>query len=153
MRIALFQPDIPQNAGAVFRLGTCLGIPIDIIEPCGFILDDRRLKRVVMDYGTGADIERHASWETWQTARHSSRILLLTTQGTDHYTDFNFQDSDTLLLGRESAGVPAEVHAAADARLIVPMAQGARSLNVVTAAAMVIGEAIRQTGGFDRAVT
>jgi tRNA (cytidine/uridine-2'-O-)-methyltransferase len=106
-----------------------------------------------MDYGTGADIERHASWETWQTARHSSRILLLTTQGTDHYTDFNFQDSDTLLLGRESAGVPAEVHAAADARLIVPMAQGARSLNVVTAAAMVIGEAIRQTGGFDRAVT
>ncbi|MEE2998254.1 MAG: tRNA (cytidine(34)-2'-O)-methyltransferase [Pseudomonadota bacterium] len=153
MRIALFQPDIPQNAGAVFRLGTCLRIPIDIIEPCGFILDDRRLKRVAMDYGAGTDIERHASWEAWKTARNSSRIVLLTTQGTDLYTDFNFQDSDTLLLGRESAGVPEEVHAAADARLIVPMAPGARSLNVVTAAALVVGEALRQTEGFDKAAT
>ena len=150
MRIALFQPDIPQNAGAIFRLGACLDIPVDVIEPCGFVLDDRRLKRVAMDYGCQADIERHSSWDAWRSARAGTRTILLTTQGDVGYTDFLFDAGDILLLGRESAGVPAEVHDTADARLIVSMSPGARSLNVVTAAAMVVGEALRQTGGFDQ---
>ena len=150
MRIALFQPDIPQNAGAIFRLGACLDIPVDVIEPCGFVLDDRRLKRVAMDYRCQADIERHSSWDAWRSARVGTRTILLTTQGDVEYTDFLFDAGDILLLGRESAGVPAEVHDTADARLIVSMAPGARSLNVVTAAAMVVGEALRQTGGFDQ---
>lgn len=148
MRIALYQPDIPQNAGAIFRLAACLGIPVDVIEPCGFVLDDRRLRRVAMDYGGQAEIIRHASWNTYSGARAAGRVVLLTTSGAIRFTDFIFEPSDTLLLGRESAGVPDSVHQAADARLIVPMAPGARSLNVVTAAAMVLGEALRQTGGY-----
>lgn len=148
MRIALYQPDIPQNTGAIFRLAACLGIPVDVIEPCGFVLDDRRLRRVAMDYGGQAEIVRHASWNIYSEARAAGRLVLLTTGGAMRYTDFTFEPSDTLLLGRESAGVPDSVHQAADARLIVPMAPGARSLNVVTAAAMVLGEALRQTGGY-----
>lgn len=148
MRIALYQPDIPQNAGAIFRLAACLGIPVDVIEPCGFVLDDKRLRRVAMDYGGQAQIVRHASWEKYSDERESGRVVLLTTSGATPHVDFAFQPSDTLLLGRESAGVPDAVHAAADARLIVPMANGARSLNVVTAAAIAVGEALRQTGGF-----
>ncbi len=148
MRIALYQPDIPQNAGAVFRLSACLGIPVDIIEPCGFVLDDRRLRRVAMDYGGQAEIVRHPSWETYKNARAPGRMVLLTTGGTIPYTEFTFEPKDTLLLGRESAGVPDSVHAGAEARLIVPMAEGARSLNVLTAISMVLGEALRQTGGF-----
>jgi tRNA (cytidine/uridine-2'-O-)-methyltransferase len=148
MRLALYQPDIPQNAGAVFRLGACLNVPVDVIEPCGFVLDDRRLKRVAMDYGAQAEISRHRSWEKFAAGTNGRRIILLTTQGGTPYTEFAFDPSDILLLGRESAGVPDEVHQAADARLIVRMAPGARSLNVVTAAAMVLGEALRQTGGF-----
>lgn len=152
MRIALYQPDIPQNAGAVFRLAACLGIAVDVIEPCGFVLDDRRLRRVAMDYGGQAEICRHTSWEKYSNGRtdggSTGRVVLLTTSGATPYTDFAFQPSDTLLLGRESAGVPDSVHAAVDARLIVPMAIGARSLNVVTATAMVLGEALRQTGGY-----
>lgn len=153
MRIALFQPDIPQNAGAIFRLGACLDVPIDIIEPCGFVLEDRRLKRVAMDYGAHAIINRHASWEAWLKNSQSSRTVLLTTQGSKSYTDFSFRDSDILLVGRESAGVPSEVHSAADARLAVPMVKGARSLNVVTTAAMVLGEALRQIGHFRQSIT
>ncbi len=149
MRIALFEPDIPQNAGAIFRLAACLGVPVDVIEPCGFVLDDRRLKRVAMDYGALAEIVRHDSWRAFAEKRAPGRVVLLTTKGDAVYSDFAFETSDTLLLGRESAGVPEAVHAAADARLIVPMAPGARSLNVVTAAAIVLGEALRQTGGFD----
>lgn len=148
MRIALYQPDIPQNAGAIFRLSVCLGIAVDVIEPCGFILDDRRLRRVAMDYGGQAEIIRHASWENYTDTRAEGRIVLLTTTGATSHIDFAYQSSDTLLLGRESAGVPDSIHAAADARLIVPMADGARSLNVVTATAMVLGEALRQTGGY-----
>jgi len=158
MRIALYQPDIPQNAGAIFRLAACLGIPVDVIEPCGFVLDDRRLRRVAMDYGGQAEIVRHPSWDIYKGSRADTdrradgdaigRIVLLTTSGATPYTEFTFEASDTLLLGRESAGVPDSVHTAADARLIVPMADGARSLNVVTATAMVLGEALRQTGGF-----
>ena len=148
MRIALYEPDIPQNAGAIFRLAACLGVPVDVIEPCGFVLDDRRLKRVAMDYGARAEIVRHDSWRAYSEKREPGRLLLLTTRGGTAHTDFAFEPSDTLLLGRESAGVPEAVHEAADARLIVPMAAGARSLNVVTAAAIVLGEVLRQTGGF-----
>lgn len=148
MRIALYQPDIPQNAGAIFRLAACLGVPVDVIEPCGFVLDDRRLRRVAMDYDGQAEIVRHPSWENYADNRAPGRIVLLTTRGATSHIDFSFQSSDTLLLGRESAGVPDSIHSAADARLIVPMATGARSLNVVTAAAMALGEALRQTGGY-----
>ena len=148
MRIALYQPDIPQNTGAIFRLSACLGIPVDVIEPCGFVLNDRRLRRVAMDYGGQAEIVRHSSWQTFADARAPDRMVLLTTNGTKPYIDFAFEPSDTLLLGRESVGVPDSVHDAADARLIVPMAEGARSLNIVTATAMVLGEALRQTGGY-----
>ena len=148
MRIALYQPDIPQNAGAIFRLAACLGIVVDVIEPCGFVLDDRRLRRVAMDYGGQVEITRHSSWENYADGRADGRVVLLTTRGATSHIDFAYQPSDTLLLGRESAGVPDSIHAAADARLIVPMADGARSLNVVTATAMVLGEALRQTGGF-----
>ncbi|MEX2453953.1 MAG: tRNA (cytidine(34)-2'-O)-methyltransferase [Rhodospirillaceae bacterium] len=148
MRIALYEPDIPQNAGALFRLAACLGVPVDVIEPCGFLLDDRRLRRVSMDYGAQADIARHASWSEYVANRRPGRIVLLSTGAEMPYTAFGFTSSDILLLGRESAGVPDFVHEMADARLIVPMTAGARSLNVVTAAAMVLGEALRQTGGF-----
>lgn len=148
MRIALYEPDIPQNAGAMIRLGACLGVPVDIIEPCGFIFDDKKLRRVSMDYGAQAEIVRHASAAAWRQNRTAGRMVLLTTAGDTRYADFTFSPTDTLLLGRESAGVPQSVHHEADARLIVPMAAGARSLNVSTAAAMVLGEALRQTDGF-----
>lgn len=148
MRIALYEPDIPQNAGAIFRLGACLGVPVDVIEPCGFVLDDRRLRRVSMDYGAQTEIVRHVSWSAFCSERDKGRTILLTTAGDTPYNEYVFRPDDTLLLGRESAGVPDGVHAAADARLIVPMANGARSLNIVTAAAMVLGEALRQTNGF-----
>ncbi len=152
MRLALYQPDIPQNAGTILRLGACLGIPVDIIEPCGFLLDDRRLRRAGLDYVARAAMIRHRSWSAYQKARGSGgppgRLLLLTTSGPVPYSDFAFAPSDTLLVGRESAGVPEEVHAAADARLAVPMRPGLRSLNVALAAAMVLGEALRQTRQF-----
>jgi tRNA (cytidine/uridine-2'-O-)-methyltransferase len=146
MRLALYEPDIPQNAGALLRLGACLGVAVDIIEPCGFVLDDRRLKRAGMDYIARADWMRHASWARYLTARGPGRLVLLTTQGEVPYHRFAFAAGDTLLLGRETAGVPPEVHAAADARLRVPMVAGARALNVALAAAIVLGEALRQTG-------
>lgn len=148
MRIALYEPDIPQNAGAIFRLAACLGVPVDVIEPCGFVLDDKRLRRVSMDYGAHAEIARHASWKAYRDSRADCRTILLTTAGDTPYVEFDFLPTDTLLLGRESAGVPDGVHEAADARLIVPMARNVRSLNVVTAAAMVLGEALRQVDGF-----
>ena len=162
MRLALFQPDNPQNAGALVRLAACFGVPLDVIEPCGFPWDDRRLKRVAMDYVGLVPIVRHASWERFNAARagrseaagHTSRseaaggpigrLVLLTTAGTLRYDRFTFQADDVLMVGRESAGVPAEVHAAADARLVIPIAQGARSLNVATAAAIALAEAKRQ---------
>ena len=150
MRIALYQPDIPQNAGAIFRLAACLGIAVDVIEPCGFVLDDRRLRRVAMDYSEQAEIIRHPSWENYIDRRATSRVVLLTTSGTTPHVDFTFKPSDTLLLGRESAGVPDSIHAAADARLVVPMADGARSLNIIAATAMVLGEALRQTAGYSK---
>jgi tRNA (cytidine/uridine-2'-O-)-methyltransferase len=147
MRIALYQPDIPQNTGAIMRLAACLGVALDLVEPAGFLLGDRRLKRAGMDYLGLLDLTRHRSWAAFQEGRpREHRLILLTTRATVPYHRFVFEPDDILLLGRESAGVPAEVHAAADARLRIPMREGARSLNVALAAAMVLGEALRQTG-------
>jgi tRNA (cytidine/uridine-2'-O-)-methyltransferase len=147
MRLALFEPDIPQNAGALIRLGACLGVPVDIIEPCGFLFDDARLKRAGMDYLERATVVRHVSWDAFMRAT-TGRLVLLTTKATQAYLDFCFAPDDVLLLGRESAGVPEHVHAAAAARLRIPMKPGLRSLNVAQAGAMVLGEALRQTKGF-----
>lgn len=146
MRLALFEPDIPQNAGALIRLGTCLGVGVDLIEPLGFLMTDRGLKRAGMDYLKSADIRRHDSWARFREPLGTGRLLLLTTRGTMAYTDFQFVPDDTLMVGRESAGVPQAVHDAAQARLVIPMQPGQRSLNVALAAAMVLGEALRQTG-------
>lgn len=150
MRLALFQPDIPQNAGTLLRFAACMGLAVDIIEPCGFLMDDRHLRRAGMDYLDNVALTRHVSWDrfTESVAAEQARLVLLTTRGTIDYVDFTFDSKDILLLGRESAGVPPEVHAAADARLLVPMADGMRSLNVAVAGAMVAGEALRQTGLF-----
>jgi tRNA (cytidine/uridine-2'-O-)-methyltransferase len=148
MRLALFQPDIPQNTGTLLRFAACMGLSVDIIEPCGFVLDDRRLRRAGMDYLDNVALTRHESWARYTEAANAmgTRIILLTTRGTTPYTDYTFDSNDTLLLGRESAGVPAEVHEAANARLLIPMIDGVRSLNVALAGAMVAGEALRQTG-------
>lgn len=145
MRLALFQPDIPQNAGTLMRTAAALGLPVDLIEPCGFILDDKRLRRAVMDYYDRLDLTRHASWSGFLRDRKPSRVVLLTTHGATPYCDFAFRPDDTLMVGRESVGAPPEVHDAADARIVVPMKPPARSLNVAVAAAMAIGEALRQT--------
>ena len=144
MRLALFEPDIPQNAGSLIRLGTCLGVGVDLIEPCGFLLTDRGLKRAGMDYLKSADFRRR--FQDHFRQEPEGRLVLLTTRSDQSYADFRFQPEDTLIVGRESAGVPPHVHAAADARLVIPMMPGRRSLNVAQAAAMVLGEALRQTG-------
>lgn len=148
MRLVLYQPDIPQNTGTILRLGACLGIGVDIIEPCGFVLDDRRLKRSAMDYLDILDWRRWTSWSAYHRTEHDGRLVLLTTGGETPYLDFRFGRCDRLLVGRESAGVPGEVHTAADARIGIPLQPAARSLNVAIAAAIVVGEALRQTGGF-----
>jgi tRNA (cytidine/uridine-2'-O-)-methyltransferase len=148
MRLALYQPDIPQNAGALIRLGACLGVEVDLIEPLGFILDDRRLKRAHMDYVEHVRIRRHSSWARFLGEKGPGRLLLLTRSGNLRYTEFGFAADDILLLGRESAGAPPELHERADARLRIPLRAGLRSLNVALAAAMVLGEGLRQTGGF-----
>ena len=148
MRLALFQPDIPQNLGGALRLCACLGVALDVIGPCGFPLGDRAVRRAAMDYAAQAEVRRHDSWADYLAARAGGgRLLLLTTRGAVRYTELAYRPDDTLLVGRESAGVPDAVHAAADARLVVPMRPVARSLNVVVAAAMLMGEALRQTGG------
>lgn len=146
MRLALYQPDIPQNTGTLIRLSACLGVALDIIEPCGFLFTDKKLKRAGMDYTELADVTRHASWEHFLAARQGARILLLTTKASVPYTDFAYRTNDILLLGRESAGVPDDVHARADVGLRIPIR--GRSLNVALAGAMVLGEALRQTDGF-----
>jgi tRNA (cytidine/uridine-2'-O-)-methyltransferase len=146
MRIALYEPDIPQNTGAILRLAGCLGIGVDVVEPCGFAFDDRRLRRAGMDYLDLVAVRRHTSWPDYLAARRPGRLVLLTTQGSVPYHLFRFRTDDTLLLGRESAGAPAAVHAAAEARIRIPMVEGARSLNVAVAAAIVAAEALRQVG-------
>ena len=150
MRLALFQPDIPQNLGAAIRLCACLGVFLDVVEPCAFPLSDRTLKRAALDYADQARIRLHRCWDDFlaDPGRQAGRLVLFTTRAALPYTDFAFGPDDTLLFGRESAGVPEEVHEAAEARLVIPLQPGLRSLNVVTAAAMGLGEALRQTGGF-----
>ncbi len=152
MRLALFQPDIPQNLGAALRLGACLGVPIDVIEPCGFPLSDRAIARAALDYGQKAEVTRHASWTHFLVGARqtNARLLLFTTRGAQPFHRFAYQLGDILLFGRESAGSPEEVHGAADARLFIPLAPGARSLNLATSAAMALGEALRQTEGFPK---
>jgi len=149
VRLAAFQPDIPQNTGALIRLGACLGVPVDIIEPCGFLFSEAGFRRAGMDYVGCADIARHASWDAFRESR-KGRIILLTTRADESYIDFMFAPDDTLLLGRESAGVPDHVRHTADARLRIPMRAGLRSLNVAQAGAMALAEALRQTDGFPK---
>lgn len=151
MRLALYQPDIPQNTGTILRLAACLGVAVDIIRPAGFDISDKALRRSVMDYGEGLEVLRHDSWDAFRgtVCEHSEvRLIALTTQGLTRYTDYAFREGDVLLLGRESAGLPEAVHAACDARVTIPMQPGKRSLNVAVAAAMVTGEALRQVGRF-----
>lgn len=148
MRLALYQPDIPQNLGAFIRLAACLAVPLEIIEPCGFPLDDRRIRRAAMDYYGLARITRHASWHSFHRDRPTGRLVLLTTAGAERFPETTFQPDDILLLGRESVGVPPDVHDAADLRLRIPLQRGARSLNVALAATMVLSEGLRQTKGF-----
>jgi tRNA (cytidine/uridine-2'-O-)-methyltransferase len=145
VRLVLYQPDIPQNAGAMMRLAACLGVPLDLIEPCGFPFDDQRVRRAGMDYIGLLDLVRHSSWATFR-ARDGGRLVLLTTAGDQRHSDFAFRPDDRIVVGRESAGVPPEVHAAADARIRIPMQPGLRSLNVAQAAAIGLAEALRQTG-------
>ena len=147
MRLALFEPDIPQNTGAILRLAACLDVAVDVIEPCGFVWSDRHLRRAGMDYLDQARVVRHASWDAFLAAHRADggRLLLLTTTATSRLHDFRFATTDTLLLGRESSGVTDAVRAAAHAALRLPMRPGARSLNVALAAALAIGEALRQT--------
>jgi tRNA (cytidine/uridine-2'-O-)-methyltransferase len=149
MRLALYEPDIPQNLGAFIRLTACLGVALDIIEPCGFPVDDKRIRRVSMDYYVRAAIVRHSSWLAFRRDRPPGRLVLLTTRGSARFPDVAFQPDDILLCGRESAGVPPDVHEAADLSLRIPLQAGLRSLNVALAAAMVLAEALRQTAGFD----
>ncbi len=152
MRLALYAPDIPQNTGTILRLAACLAVPVDIIGPTGFDMTDRMLRRAALDYLDHAEIARHAGFADFDAARRAgcSRLVLLTTRATTPFTEYRFQPADTLLLGRESAGVPDAIHDLADARICVPMRRGVRSLNVAVTAAMVLGEAFRQTDGFAR---
>jgi tRNA (cytidine/uridine-2'-O-)-methyltransferase len=150
MRVALYEPDIPQNTGTILRLCACLGIEAHIIEPAGFPTSDRAFRRAGMDYLDAVALVRHRSWrdfDAWRRGRRQ-RLLLFTTGASQSYLDCRYRADDILLFGRESAGVPDEVHAAADARLLIPVRFGLRSLNVALAAAMAAGEALRQTGGF-----
>lgn len=150
MDLALYEPDIPQNTGAMIRLGACLGIPLHIIEPCGFPFSAKGLRRAGMDYIEAVDLHRHNSWHDFETWRKKSgkRLLLLSTKAALPYLNFKFKENDILMVGRESAGVPEEVAGAVDFSLTIKMREGVRSLNVATAAAMVLGEALRQTGKF-----
>jgi tRNA (cytidine/uridine-2'-O-)-methyltransferase len=153
MQIALFQPDIPQNTGTILRTCACLDVAAHIIEPAGFALSDRLFRRAAMDYINHVTLTRHDSWSHFEDWRRQAghRLLLFTTRGSSSYLDFRYDPADILLFGRESKGVPDEVFAAADARLRIPVRGGLRSLNVAVAAAMVVGEALRQTGSFAEA--
>jgi tRNA (cytidine/uridine-2'-O-)-methyltransferase len=150
MRLAIFQPDIPQNLGSSIRLAACLGVAVDVIEPCGFPLSDKAIRRTAMDYGDSVDLTRHTSWAAFLAApeRQAGRLVLFTTKAAAPYLTFAFEAGDTLLFGRESAGAPDEVHAAAQARLFIPIRPPARSLNVVVAAAIALAEGLRQVDGF-----
>lgn len=150
IRLALYQPDIAQNTGTLTRLCACLGVPLDMIEPAGFDMSDRNFRRAGMDYIERATISRHASWQSFEQwrAANSMRLILAETDGETCYTDFAFLPADILMLGRESAGVPPEVYTAAEASVHIPQKDGLRSINVAIAGAMILGEALRQTGAF-----
>jgi tRNA (cytidine/uridine-2'-O-)-methyltransferase len=149
MRIALFQPDIPQNAGTILRLCACLAVEAHIIEPAGFPVSDRHFRRAGMDYLDQVSIHRHVSWAHFEHWRREDggRLVLMTTKAQRSYLDFHYGAGDILLFGRETAGVPDDVAAVADERLVIPIAAGLRSMNVAMAVAMTLGEALRQTGG------
>lgn len=144
MQLALFQPDIPQNLGTMIRFVACMGVTLHIIEPCGFPLDERKLKRAAMDYADKTEISRHVDWGAFQQATCDQRLVLATTRAATPYTNVVYQPNDILLMGRESAGVPEEVHEAADVRVLIPMQEGCRSLNIAVSAAMIGGEMLRQ---------
>jgi tRNA (cytidine/uridine-2'-O-)-methyltransferase len=148
MRIALYEPDIPQNTGAILRLAACLGVEAHIIEPAGFPVTDRAFRRAGMDYLDQVALTRHVDWEAFERWRRDerARLILFTTRARSPYLGYNFRRDDVLLFGRESAGVPEHVHRAADARLVIPIREGLRSLNVALACAMALGEATRQVG-------
>jgi tRNA (cytidine/uridine-2'-O-)-methyltransferase len=156
MRIALYQPDIPQNTGTILRLAACLGVAVDVIGPAGFDLSNAVLRRAGMDYIGSADLTRHDSWEMFLAARDAAatvgaprpRLILLSSKASVPHIEFAFLATDILLLGRESAGVPDRVRDACDGAVRIPMLPGLRSLNIAVAGAMVVGEALRQTGGF-----
>lgn len=145
IHLALFQPEIPQNTGAAMRLTACMGMTLDIIEPCGFVWDEAKIRRSAMDYIHHVRLQRHANWQAFRDFYPARRVLLLTTKSDRSYLNFAFEPGDILLAGQESAGAPAYVHESVDARLTIPMAGGLRSLNIVNACAMVVGEALRQT--------
>ncbi|HTW53613.1 MAG TPA: tRNA (cytidine(34)-2'-O)-methyltransferase [Stellaceae bacterium] len=148
MRLALYEPDIPQNTGALLRLAACFGVGVDLIEPLGFLYDDRRLKRAALDYAALVDVERYPSWAAFLAERApKSRLVLMTTTGSVALDRFAFAPWDTILLGRESAGVPPAVHAAAGARVVIRLRRAVRSLNVAQAGAIALYEALRQTAG------
>jgi tRNA (cytidine/uridine-2'-O-)-methyltransferase len=149
MRIALYQPDIPQNTGNIFRLGACLGVAVDIIEPTGFIFDDKKFKRSAMDYINHLNYKRHLDWEhffKW-VKDNQCRLILMTTKSEKSYYKFKFEPSDILLFGRESAGVPNDVHNIVDYRLTIPMKNEVRSINLSSSVALVVGEGLRQING------
>ena len=149
MRLALFEPDIPQNAGAILRLCACLGVEVDLVGPAGFVLTDAKLRRAGLDYAAHAVMTAHESWTAFfRSLTKENRLILLTTKGATDYRTPAYRPGDVLMVGRESAGVPDFVHEAAGLRITIPLAEHMRSLNVVTAAAIVLGEALRQTGGF-----
>lgn len=148
MRLALYQPDIPQNTGTILRMAACFGVPVDIIGPAGFDMRDSALRRAGLDYLDHVSLERHVSFAAFLERQLSRRLVLLTTHGAVPHTEFRFDVEDTLLLGRESAGAPDNVHERADARVVIPIRAGLRSLNIAVAASIVLGEALRQTDGF-----
>lgn len=147
MRLALYEPDIPQNVGTILRLADCMNVAVDIIEPCGFVWSDSRLKRAGMDYLDRVQVAHHRSWQNFLADR-TNRLVLLSTKASLSHINFAFQPDDILLCGSESSGVPQSVHDAADAEIKIPMSRDARSLNVAVAAAIVLNEALRQTGEY-----
>ena len=144
-KIALYEPDIPQNTAAIIRTCACLGVKLEIIEPCGFLLSDKRFKRVVMDYMDWDKIDIYQSSEKFFEAKKNQRIILMTTKASVSYTKFKFEKNDTILFGRESAGVPESVHQLINVRLKIPMNENTRSLNIASSVAIILAESLRQT--------
>lgn len=147
MKVILYQPDIAQNLGAVMRLCACFDTPLEVIEPCGFPLTVKALRRTAMDYGAPEDLKRHKSWEAFCSAPQDGRLVLMTTKAQTRLQDFEFRPDDRLIFGRESAGAPESLHAKADARIIIPIAPEARSFNLATSASIALFEGLRQVGG------